>query len=166
MSAPSYMQVIESIARHEVAHLVVAQVLSPGAARSVSLTLRADRSGVDGEALIDHANLSDADSLVVIFAGPAADSAFGHAGEDDTKAEDGSDAARLTEVALRFGPAAEREFFAATRRAEKLVAQFQFEITTLAQALAATPFIEGVATIAGEDLQPFLPLPRYSPWTS
>src|SRR5207302_6648458 len=123
---------------------------------------RPDQSGLDGEAIIDHAGLSDRDALVVMFVGVAAEVAFGQAADDDTEGDE-SDAARLKEIAGRFGQNAATEFYAARRRAEKYVVMVRSEITTLAHALAATPFINGVATIAGEDLGPFLPLPRWSP---
>jgi hypothetical protein len=150
------------LAIHEAAHACVASLLK-AAVHAVAIKTRSDQSGLDGEAIIDYAGLSDRDALVVTFAGVAADVAFGQAADDDTEGDE-SDTARLKSIAGRFGADAATEFYAATRRAEKLVIMVGPEITTLARVLTATPFINGVATIAGEDLAPFLPLPRYSPW--
>jgi hypothetical protein len=159
----SIQRTVFELAIHEAAHASVASLLN-APVHAVAIRTRTDQSGLDGEALINFANVSDRDALAITFAGVAADAAFGHPGDDDTDDRDGSDTARLKEIAGRFGRAAEREFFAATRRAEKFVVILAYEISTLARALAATPFVGGVATIVGEDLAPFLPGPRFSPW--
>lgn len=151
-----------ALAIHEAAHACVASIFK-APVDSVSIRTRPDQSGLDGEAMIAYATLSDRDALVVTFAGVAADSLLGDNADDDTEGDE-SDAARLKEIAVRFGINGPPEFYSATRRAERLVAQLQFEIVELARALAAAPFIDDVATISGTDLAPFLPGPRYSPW--
>lgn len=160
---PDYVQrTAFELALHEAGHACIASLLG-AAVHSVSIKTRADQSGLDGEALIDYGNLSDRDSLAVIFAGVAADVALGQSADDDTEGDE-SDSARLTQISLRFGADAATEFYAATRRAEKYVVMVRSEIIALARALAAAPFIDGVATIAGEELTSFLPVPRWSPW--
>jgi hypothetical protein len=160
-------QVALALAHHEAAHLVVASFLG-APVYSVAMSLRTDDpSKLDGLTRVDQTEMSDRDALVAIFAGPAAEVTFGHANlveADPSMQGDGSDASRLTEIALRFGDDAAPEFYKATRRAEKLVVTLAYEIRTLARALAARPFVDGVATIGGEDIRPFLPEARYSPW--
>jgi hypothetical protein len=60
---------------NEPQNLEASTVLAP--VQSLSIKIRADQSGLDGEAVIDFSKLNDPDALVVTFAGVAAEAAFG-----------------------------------------------------------------------------------------